>query len=98
MIHIWKRALLEVASGLYERGGKIAPEIDEEQVKELHAKIGELTVASDFFQKAQAVDRKVRRKMIETAIRDLSIGKQCRLLSISQSSFLLPAQGRDLFD
>ena len=48
MIHTWKRALLEGASGLFERGGKKAPEIDEEQVKELHAKIGELAVANDF--------------------------------------------------
>lgn len=46
MIHGWKRALLEGASGVFERGGKKAPEIDEEQVKELHAKIGELAVAN----------------------------------------------------
>ena len=48
MIHSWKRALLEGASGVFERGGKKAPEIDDEQVKELHAKIGELAVANDF--------------------------------------------------
>ena len=48
MIHSWKRALLEGASGVFERGGKKAPEIDEEQMKELHAKIGELAVANDF--------------------------------------------------
>ncbi|WP_449301435.1 IS3 family transposase [Parasedimentitalea psychrophila] len=33
MIHQWKRALLEGASGLFERGGRKTPEIDEEQVK-----------------------------------------------------------------
>lgn len=48
MIHSWKKALLEGASGVFDRGGKKAPEIDEEQVKELHAKIGELAVANDF--------------------------------------------------
>ena len=48
MIHTWKKALLEGASGVFERGGKKAPEIDEEQMKELHAKIGELAVANDF--------------------------------------------------
>tara|TARA_X000000950_G_C13824012_1_gene623162 strand:+ start:268 stop:561 length:294 start_codon:yes stop_codon:yes gene_type:complete len=48
MIHGWKRALLEGASGVFERGGKKAPEVDEEQMKELHAKIGELAVANDF--------------------------------------------------
>ncbi len=41
MIHSWKRARLEGVSGVFERGGKKAAEIDEQQVKELHAKIGE---------------------------------------------------------
>ena len=48
IIHTWKRALLEGASGVFERGSKNAPEIDEEQVRGLHAKIGELAVANDF--------------------------------------------------
>lgn len=48
MIHSWKRALLEGVSGVFERGGRKAPEIDEEHVRELHAKIGELAVANDF--------------------------------------------------
>ena len=48
MIHTWKKALLEGASGVFERGGKKAPEGDEEQMRELHAKIGELAVANDF--------------------------------------------------
>jgi len=43
-----KRALLEGASGVFERGGRKVPEVDEEQVKDLHAKIGELAVANDF--------------------------------------------------
>ena len=48
MIHQWKRALLVVASGVFKRGSRITPEVDEEQVKDLHAKIGELAVANDF--------------------------------------------------
>ena len=48
MINGWKRALLEGASGVFERGGRKASEIDDEQVKELHVKIGELAVANDF--------------------------------------------------
>jgi len=39
---------LEGASGVFERGGKKAPEIGKERVKDLHAKIGELAVANDF--------------------------------------------------
>ncbi|WP_417729130.1 transposase [Roseovarius sp.] len=51
MIHQWKRALLEGASGVFERGGRNKPEIDEEQVNELHAKIGELAVANSFLER-----------------------------------------------
>ena len=48
MIHQWKRALLEGASGVFERGGKARePVVDEATMKELHAKIGELAVAND---------------------------------------------------
>lgn len=52
MIHSLKRALLEGASGVFERGGKKAPEIDEERMKELHAKIGELAVANDLYEES----------------------------------------------
>ena len=48
IIHQWKCALLEGASGVFERGGRKKPGIDEVQVKELHARIGELVVANDF--------------------------------------------------
>ncbi|GAB5497688.1 MAG: hypothetical protein Phyf2KO_27680 [Phycisphaerales bacterium] len=51
MIHQWKRALLEGASGVFERGSLKKPEMDEEQVKELHAKIGELAVANSFLER-----------------------------------------------
>jgi len=36
MIHQWKKALLEGASGVFERGGRKAPTMDEDQVKDLH--------------------------------------------------------------
>ncbi len=52
MIHSWKRALLEGASGVFERGAKKAPEIDEEQMKELHAKIVGLTRERHAFERA----------------------------------------------
>lgn len=50
MIHSWKRALLEGASSVFELGGKKTPEIDEERVKELYAKIGKLPAAMIFYQ------------------------------------------------
>ncbi len=52
MIHQWKRALLEGAPSVFERGGKARePVVDEATVKELHAKIGEMAVANDFLER-----------------------------------------------
>ena len=48
MIHQWKKALLEGAADIFERGGKKTAEIDESAVRDLHAKIGELAIANDF--------------------------------------------------
>jgi transposase len=48
MIHQWKKALLDGAADIFERGTKKSVEIDEAAVRELHAKIGELAVANDF--------------------------------------------------
>ena len=48
MIHQWKKALLEGAADIFERGAKKTAEVDEESIRDLHAKIGELAVANDF--------------------------------------------------
>ncbi len=48
MIHQWKRTLLDGAADIFERGGRKSPEVDEDTVRVLHAKIGELAVANDF--------------------------------------------------
>jgi transposase len=50
MIHQWKKALLDGASGIFERGAGKSEQAatDAAQVEKLHAKIGELTVANDF--------------------------------------------------
>ena len=48
MIHQWKKALLDGAADIFERGTKKTAEVDEDTVRSLHAKIGELAVANDF--------------------------------------------------
>ena len=49
LIHQWKKALLEGASGVFEKGAASkAPEVDAETVRDLQAKIGGLAVANDF--------------------------------------------------
>ena len=79
---------------MFDRGGKQPPEVDAEQMKDLHAKIGELAVANDFLsRKLKPWGVQVRRGMIEAGHPDLSIGKQCALLSISRSSFYYRPKG-----
>jgi len=51
MINQWKGALLDGASGVFERGSRKAPVTDEDQVWDLHAKIGELAVANSFLER-----------------------------------------------
>lgn len=51
MINQWKRALLDGASGVFERGSRKAAMIHEGQVRNLHAKIGELAVANSFLER-----------------------------------------------
>ena len=48
MISQCKKALIDGASEVFERGRRKEPGLDEARVKELHAKIGELAVANDF--------------------------------------------------
>ncbi len=51
MIHQWKKALLDGASEIFQRGrNPVESEVDPARIKELHAKIGELTVERDFLE------------------------------------------------
>jgi transposase len=52
MINQWKRALLDGASCVFERGSRKVPVIDEDQVRDLHAKIGVLAVANSFWKES----------------------------------------------
>jgi len=52
-ITAWKRQLLEGAAGMFESGS--APELDSEaKIRELHTKIGELTMERDFLDRGLA--------------------------------------------
>ena len=63
MIHQWKKALLDGAADIFERGGKTAPVVDEDTVRSLHAKIGELTPENDLL--SEALGRRVCRRAQE---------------------------------
>ncbi len=51
MIAGWKRRLTDEAAGLFARGKGEQDPVGESQIKELHAKIGQLTVEADFLKK-----------------------------------------------
>ena len=109
MIHQWerplrKRPLREGAAGIFERGGKaaVAAEVAEETVRDLRQdrRAGRHPGRHQrfFVTKAQALDRQVRRGMIERNHPKLSVGAQCRLLSISRSSFYSAPRGEPVLN
>ena len=51
MIHQWKKALVEGATEVFQHGRITAEPADAGRIKELHAKIGELTVERDFLER-----------------------------------------------
>jgi len=51
MISAWRRQLTQEAAQLFARGPDGARQASDEQIKALHAKIGELTVEKDFLKK-----------------------------------------------
>jgi len=53
-IHQWKKALLDGAPEVFTRGKPSLPVTDPDKIRDLHAKIGELTVERDFLSKKLA--------------------------------------------
>ena len=51
MITGWKRQLIQEAASLFVRGKSDQDKDSEAQTKELHAKIGQLTIEKDFLKK-----------------------------------------------
>ena len=52
MITTWKRQAIDNMASAFAKGKERGPTSDEGQIKELHAKIGQLTVERDFLAKA----------------------------------------------
>ena len=48
MLHQWKKALLDGVADIFERESKKAPKVDEDTMRALQARSGELAVAIDF--------------------------------------------------
>ena len=67
----------------------------EEEIRDLHAKIGELTVERDFLSRgARALSRAERLRMIDRGGEgELSLSRQCRLFKVSRSSLYYRPKG-----
>ena len=93
-VSAWKRQAVDGLGEVFSNGANRAFRDHESEVRDLHAKIGELTVERDFFsQRAQAMSRGERKAMITRDAPELSLSRQCRLLSIGRSSFYYAPRG-----
>ncbi|MBW8079333.1 MAG: IS3 family transposase [Gallionella sp.] len=93
----WKTELLENAAAIF--GGDVLASDGKERIRELQAKIGELTMENFFFRRrAREIPRPERKAMIERD-GEISVKRQAQLLDLSRSSVYYVARGlpeRDL--
>lgn len=91
----WKRQAIEGLTGVFSDKIRKA-ESNDDEIKELRAKIGKLAVENDFFvTRAQKMSPSERRTMVNRARTDLSLTRQCKLLKISRSSLYYTPVGFD---
>ena len=94
-VSTWKRQAIEGMANVFSDKVKKAENKDGE-IKELHAKIGQLAVENDFLSQGfKAMSPSERREMIRKDNTDLSLTRQCKLLKISRSSIYYTPVGFD---
>ncbi|MFS4439170.1 IS3 family transposase [Paracoccaceae bacterium GXU_MW_L88] len=94
MISGWKRTAIENMASAF--GGATSAEtvISERDVEKLHAKIGQLVVERDFLSGSlQSHPRHWRQKAVKRDHFDLSVRRQCSLLSLARSSLYYHPRG-----
>jgi transposase-like protein len=90
MVGEWKRQAMEglTAVSADRSAAQETAKSSEAEVEKLHAKIAQLLVERDFFgQSVRSMSVERRRQMIEPEHSQLSIVRQCELVSISRSGF-----------
>ena len=92
-VSTWKRQAMDGLGAIFSNGVDKVRVDHESELHDLHAKIGQLT-AGFFGQRVQAMSRGDRKAIIVRDRPDLSLSRQCRLLSIARSG-LLRSQGRE---
>jgi hypothetical protein len=94
MIAQGKRQAIEGMAEVFSSKGKRRAEVGEAQIKELHAKIGQLAIERVFGQGLRSLSHKRRKGIVESDhSQGLSIARQCGLLGISRSSFYYDSRG-----
>ena len=90
----WKRQAMEGLVEVFSKGAERRVRDHESEVRDLHAKIGELIVERDFFvARVRSMSRPERRAMIVRDHPALSLSRQCRLLSLGRSSLYYTPKG-----
>jgi putative transposase len=101
-IHQWKKQFLENASLAFENAvpvKKYKEEIKEKetQIEALSKALGQTTIERDWvLKKLRSLDWNERKSLVESKLKDISITRQCKLLSINRSS--LYYKNRPVFD
>ena len=90
----WKRQAIEGLVEVFSKGAERRVRDHESEVRDLHAKIGELIVERDFLSRGvRSMSRPERRAMIVRGHPALSLSRQCRLLSFGRSSLYYEPKG-----
>ena len=93
-VSAWKRQAMEGLVEVFSKGAEHRRRDHESEVRDLHAKIGELIVERDFFiARVRSMSRSERRAMIVRDHPALSLSRQCRLLSVGRSSLYYEPTG-----
>ena len=93
-VSTWKRQAMDGLGAIFSNGVDKVRVDHESELHDLHAKIGQLTGGTGFFgQRVQAMSRGDRKAIIVRDRPDLSLSRQCRLLSIARSSVYYAAKG-----
>ena len=92
-IYAWKKQLLEQAARAFDAGAGLDGEAQRErEIEKLHAKIGQLR-SSGIFKPVRKMSVSDRRAMLDRNHPELSVRRQCALLSLARGLPARPDRG-----
>ena len=89
----WKKRLVQELPGIFTGKQKKAQRKAEDLQGELYRQIGQLKVELDWLKKNTISSVNERRRRIEPEHPDISIARQCELLSLTRSAYYFKPQG-----